>query len=955
MYRTDLPDKWSEPYPAPPPATATAGGAPTGRGGREAPRRLRGRCAEYGLLTGIADEAAAGRGRCALLEGGAGSGKTALIAAVMAAARERGLRVGRVTADHPGDPALPAALGLSAATGLALARDPVARPGDPLRRLTDRLAADRPGRPVLLVVDDLQWAAPDTVAALRELASRRLPAALLLARRSGAGEQPADRLFTVLADDGALRCTLPPLAEEAVAQLLADELGRPPSAGLLALGSAARGVPGRVLALARALRESGTPGTDRDPVRAPAAPWPRPVRRLVLEWLSGLSEGCRSLLDVAAVAGRSFSLSELTMVFRLSALDLLPVVQEAVAAGVLEGTGRDLRFAQEPVWRCLRDEIPLPVRSALLRDLGRALMGGGEYQAAAERLADAVRVGEARAVADLDRAAREVLKVAPHRAVDLVSGALAPAAGTPEHSRLQVITALGLAAQGRLARAADTARRALADQCDPGAVADLRYTLASVDLMTADPSPGSAAVADRAAPAWPGLSVRHGSGLAALWARCAYRPGDLADADHRAEALRVAGEPEAAAAGGLLRAVARWHDGLAIEALTELRSVQEEAGQHPATGYFWDARPQLATMLVQLRELDEAAAVIDELAKEIERADLPGWSPLVLAPRALLALAGGALDEAGAHADAVLDSAEGARVGGAVLLALSVRAEVALRLGDQDRLPGYVQQLRTLTRTVGCDAAVGPGLLTLLRIAEAGGGPAAVPRELAALGPDREATLRVVSLAGPAVPAWLARAARSARDQELAERVVDCARQAAERNPGLGALAEAAAHAAALLHGAAPQLCRAAAGHRDPWARAQAEEDLGLLLARPAHGGREVPREDRAAAARHLQEALAGYQEAGSAPDTARVRSVLRQLGVRRRHWTYADRPATGWESLTTTEQTVADLVATGLTNREAARRMFLSPHTVNHHLRQIFRKLGISSRVELARMRRDG
>jgi DNA-binding CsgD family transcriptional regulator len=47
----------------------------------------------------------------------------------------------------------------------------------------------------------------------------------------------------------------------------------------------------------------------------------------------------------------------------------------------------------------------------------------------------------------------------------------------------------------------------------------------------------------------------------------------------------------------------------------------------------------------------------------------------------------------------------------------------------------------------------------------------------------------------------------------------------------------------------------------------------------------------------------------------------------------------------------VAGLVAQGLTNREAAKRLFLSPHTVSFHLRKVYRKLGVSSRVELTRL----
>ena len=66
------------------------------------------------------------------------------------------------------------------------------------------------------------------------------------------------------------------------------------------------------------------------------------------------------------------------------------------------------------------------------------------------------------------------------------------------------------------------------------------------------------------------------------------------------------------------------------------------------------------------------------------------------------------------------------------------------------------------------------------------------------------------------------------------------------------------------------------------------------------------------------------------------------------------DRGAFGWLSLTDSEGGVADLVADGLTNREVANRLFVSPHTVDAHLRHIYRKLGIRSRVELTRVVAD-
>jgi len=61
--------------------------------------------------------------------------------------------------------------------------------------------------------------------------------------------------------------------------------------------------------------------------------------------------------------------------------------------------------------------------------------------------------------------------------------------------------------------------------------------------------------------------------------------------------------------------------------------------------------------------------------------------------------------------------------------------------------------------------------------------------------------------------------------------------------------------------------------------------------------------------------------------------------------------PVPGWADLTDTQRMVAELVVDGLTNRGVGARLFLSPHTVDFHLRQIYRRLGIRSRVELARL----
>jgi len=117
-------------------------------------------------------------------------------------------------------------------------------------------------------------------------------------------------------------------------------------------------------------------------------------------------------------------------------------------------------------------------------------------------------------------------------------------------------------------------------------------------------------------------------------------------------------------------------------------------------------------------------------------------------------------------------------------------------------------------------------------------------------------------------------------------------------------------------------------------------EDAAALLAR---GGR------RNEAVALLAEALERYEQAGAGAWAGRVRARLRALGVRPAPRGPRRRPAGGWQSLTATERAVSLLVAEGLTNGAVARQLYISPHTVNTHLRHVFAKLGVSNRVALA------
>ena len=396
----------------------------------------------------------------------------------------------------------------------------------------------------------------------------------------------------------------------------------------------------------------------------------------------------------------------------------------------------------------------------------------------------------------------------------------------------------------------------------------------------------------------------------------------------------------AATAALLARAVISWDSGQICDGLRLLR----DAARHGA-GITADARQvqpllTLAAALVDLRQLGEAEDIL-RAADHPALDNIPAQAARSLL-RARIQLAAGRLDDAATDAQGALAVARTLGADGYAATAHSVLSMIELRRGD---LAAAAQHLadRPVTGPQFAGIYARPEtILAAAQITEARDGPGA------ALGPLRQvcADLKArpgLLLGDPALAAWLARTALATGDGELAARAARTAQDLAETHPGFPALAAAAAHSEGLARRDPARLAEAATQHPDPWARASAAEDLGVL-----HAGHGDP--DQAIG--HLKDALAGYGQVGADRDQARIRRRLRKLGIRRRHWsTPAVRPVTGWDSLTDTEQAVAGLVAEGLSNNQAAARLYISTHTVAHHLRQAFRKLSIASRVELTRI----
>ena len=187
------------------------------------------------------------------------------------------------------------------------------------------------------------------------------------------------------------------------------------------------------------------------------------------------------------------------------------------------------------------------------------------------------------------------------------------------------------------------------------------------------------------------------------------------------------------------------------------------------------------------------------------------------------------------------------------------------------------------------------------------------------------------------------RLARAVGDDDLAAEVLRLAERRCALNPQVSSIAAAAAHVRGLAQRSVAELRMAADSGRAsgrPLALASALEDLGCQQHDDGATSEAIEAFDRA---------LAINMEIGARWDAARLRRRLRELGVRRRFSTL-ETPRSGWAALTSAEAAVAELVVEGRTNRQIAEQLFVSPHTVSTHLRHVFEKLGVSSRVELAR-----
>ena len=903
------------------------------------------------------DQLLSGIGSVVLVEGGAGMGKSRLLGEVAGMARRLSVRVGSGVAD-PGDTVVQFSVlmealfeGPSPIIERTALGDAHSSPEQrywllqDLEALLERAALDGP---LLVCLDDVQWADSGTAAALRALPSRlaTVPIGWVIALRPGQGSAQVRSAVDLLAGQGAAKISLGPLDHSGVAQIAADVLSAEPDSELLKMAERPAGSPFLLVELLSGLLEEGLVRVESG--RAQLVEWRLPDRvshsmRLRLE---RMSESARQVATVAAALGRRFALDDVAAMLKVSPSELLTPVDELVHADLLAECDGRLTFSHDLILEAVRASIPPSVRRSLDRQAASVLLARGALPVeVATQLAESASPGDEVAITTLFKATEALGATDPGTAADLSQRALELAPRRhPLRGPLVAQTAVWLHAAGRGEEARAFADTALHEAFPSEQEAEVRLSIAGMFAI----SPDVRAEECRRALALPRLPVDVRARHLALLFHNLVTAGRFVEPrgirEDVASAARGCNDPAARFALELAESGLMYSEGDFSAALpmveTALRSglrTNDDTRGHLA--YQW--RSDVLTMVDRL---DESLEMSTAGVASAQR-DRQGWAVSIFETGrgrqllqmgrladAAVALEGQLPIDKAPHIVSVLDAAGVGALG-----------RVAIHLGDS----GLSRQAREIAQVMLGQKApsVRRHAAWVLALQEmAAGDPANAYKWLRALGEEERLAIVPLFPMDVADEARLVHIALAVQDDELAAHAVDAAQCRAQLNPQVRSIAAAAAHARGLTDHNRKDLAEAVAlyeGGPRPLAYAAALEDQGVAT---------VDEGDTDEAVEVLGRALEAYAQVGAAWDAGRVRGRLRALGVRRR-LVAVQRPARGWAAITDSELEVARLVAQGLTNREVAERLFVSQHTVSGHLRHVFAKLDVNSRVELCRL----
>jgi DNA-binding CsgD family transcriptional regulator len=810
-----------------------------------------------------------------------------------------------------------------------------------------RALRQRDSGPLLLAVDDLHWADPDSLRLLAFVA-RRLGgmAVALVATLRPWPPEAAEVCGELVADGHGVLERLAPLSRPEAAGLLSERAGG--SVPEDAEGAAWRlcaGNPLLVEELARAVAHGE---------RVPESNGGRAAAGLLLARFAGIGPAGLAVARAGAVVGTTFHPGLAAKVAALADAEIDTALEGLSRSGLLVAAEGGAVCFRHPLFaEALYDDLAPTVRERLHERAFRELAGRGLEAAAAAHALRADLVGDAQAQELVARVGRRALATgAVASAAELLRTA-ARLGG--EHPPAEVLIALGeaLAAQGlvddalaivgdallspgvdwrlrhrallvrgrtllmkwSVAGSVDASMEAhdqaieLAIDCDDPslAVASLLERCMTETMLR---GPGAAlAAAERALALSGGTARELRARVEATWAKVAYQTGDASGLE---AALGLAARLEGSHRDPALEGDQLIYPDNVLDQVTQLAilseryevaergcvAVQAVAEPAGATAALGNSVVMSAYLLIRRGRLQEA---LGQVGRGEELAELyPGILPYIELPRA----------EALVWMGRFADSEASCRV-----------AEAALPGLWFDRLVlAHVRGLRLLWQ--GDEEAVEQFLVAEQQVAAAG---------------IREPCMTL--WASHAIDAHL-RFGRGSAARRVLDWVDGCAAALPCRWPRAAAhLGHAALAAADGDDGSAGENYRAAlalyAQIDLPLSRTEALLAYGAFLRRRGH-----PRDARAPLADALQ--LARNFDAGWLAAT--IGRELQLAGGRRRR--SVDR-----NQLTGAERRVADLAAAGLTNVEIAGRLYLSTNTVETHLRHVYTKLGIGSRRELKRL----
>ena len=806
--------------------------------------------------------------------------------------------------------------------------------GEPLL-LADRIASQLENAalagPLLLAIDDLQWADQISKFLVRTLVSRLigLPVVWLLASRDG-------NVGADLADYDQVRVErlrLGPLSTQDLADMARDGLGFHLDERTQGFLAAADGNPFLATQIVDSLARSAATG---EPDAVPAE-----FTAAVADRMAELGNGTRDLIQLIAVAGRPLPLRDAAALMPgIVSAGSSQVLAEAVESGLITAADDTLlAFRHDLVREAVYAGIPASRSRSLHRMFAEyCLTMAADPLIAASHARAAVAPGDTLSAEMLVSAAEMLADINADDAAELAALAfhtVRPA--TPEWLKLGM--------------------RCLRVMCQTQRAAEA-ITIADLILASVDDSEVTGQVETDAARAlWLSGRVAEMTSRADRILRLA-EPRSRLDARMRAvralaSTRTTRGDAATRTAQDALSCAREAGDReamtLALQAAGE--AAKNEARHHSALGYFRELRsltgaPWLAEEITELQFLDryDHAQVLLDKARDDSRSATKAILPAVAYAQAWQHFSVGHLDAADATAQSLVEL--GQQLGDSMyaLNAIIIRLAVSLLRGETDVAAAQLQRANTLSNADSGVRSLGVAVASGWVAAARGG----LEEALVTLRPVVEGANRSHSY-WPLWPCWnglFFEFAVLAGDYEFAGACVDIAETAAARNPGVASYEGVALNLRGRRNNDLDTIAKSAdVLGRSPRSslRALGADTYGRAL---LDAGR------RAAGLAHLDRAWSEYHEMGAWALRTEVQRVMRGAGARRTKWTAASgRPSTGWQALTETERRVAELIGSGHTNKSAAAELGVSINTIGTHVRAVFTKLSIQSRVQLANM----